>query len=321
MPGPLVVVSNRGPVTHRREADGSVVAVRGAGGLVAALAPLADHRPVAWVASAMSDADREIAAAGAGDVRSESGAPMRLHLVAHEPDAYRLFYTVVANPVLWFVQHGLWELKHDPTADLAHPWAEGYVAVNRGLAAAAVDELDRHPGAPLLVQDYHLYVTPALVRAVRPQARIATFIHIPWVGPDAWGVLPPDIAAAVHEGVLACDSVGFHTERWRTAFVESCEALLGRGEEAEMRSHANSLAVDAESFSRLADAEGVLERKEALAVDRPEILVLRVDRTDPSKNAVRGFEAFGLMLARDPSLHGRIGLVAHLDPSRQEIPE
>ena len=321
MPGPLVVVSNRGPVTHRREADGSVVAVRGAGGLVAALAPLADHRPVAWVASAMSDADREIAAAGAGDVRSESGAPMRLHLVAHEPDAYRLFYTVVANPVLWFVQHGLWELKHDPTADLAHPWAEGYVAVNRGLAAAAVDELDRHPGAPLLVQDYHLYVTPALVRAVRPQARIATFIHIPWVGPDAWGVLPPDIAAAVHEGVLACDSVGFHTERWRTAFVESCEALLGRGEEAEMRSHANSLAVDAESFSRLADAEGVLERKEALAVDRPEILVLRVDRTDPSKNAVRGFEAFGLMLARDPSLHGRVGLVALLDPSRQEIPE
>ena len=300
MPGPLVVVSNRGPVTHRREADGSVVAVRGAGGLVAALAPLADHPPVAWVASAMSDADREIAAAGAGDVRSESGAPMRLHLVAHEPDAYRLFYTVVANPVLWFVQHGLWELKHDPTADLAHPWAEGYVAVNRGLAAAAVDELDRHPGAPLLVQDYHLYVAPALVRAVRPQARIATFIHIPWVGPDAWGVLPPDIAAAVHEGVLACDSVGFHTER--------C-------------SHAKSLAVDAESFSRLADAEGVLERKEALAVDRPEILVLRVDRTDPSKNAVRGFEAFGLMLARDPSLHGRIGLVALLDPSRQEIPE
>ena len=269
----------------------------------------------------MSDADREVAAAGAGDVRSESGAPVRLHLVAHEPDAYRLFYTVVANPVLWFVQHGLWDLKHDPTADLAHPWAEGYVAVNRGLAAAAVDELDRHPGAPLLVQDYHLYVAPALVRAVRPQARIATFIHIPWVGPDAWGVLPPDIAAAVHEGVLACDSIGFHTERWRSAFVESCEALLGRGEEAELRSHANSLAVDAESFSRLADAEGVLERKEALAADRPEILVLRVDRTDPSKNAVRGFEAFGLLLERDPSLHGRIGLVALLDPSRQEIPE
>ena len=321
MPEPLVVVSNRGPVTHRREDDGSIVATRGAGGLVAALAPLADHRPVAWVASAMSDADREVAAGGPGEVRSESGAPVRLHLVAHEPEAYRLFYTVVANPVLWFVQHGLWDLKHDPTADLAHPWSQGYVAVNRGLAAAAVDELDRHPDAPLLVQDYHLYVAPALVRAVRPQARIATFIHIPWVGPDAWSVLSPEIAAAVHEGVLACDSIGFHTERWRSAFVESCEALLGRGEEAEARSHANPLAVDVESFVRLAGTDAVRQRREALAAGRPELLVLRVDRTDPSKNAVRGFDAYGLLLERDPSLQGRIGLVALLDPSRQEIPE
>jgi trehalose 6-phosphate synthase len=321
VPEPLVVVSNRGPVTHRREPDGSIAAVRGAGGLVAALAPLADHRSVVWVASAMSDADREVAVEGPGDVRSESGAPVRLHLVAHEPEAYRLFYTVVANPVLWFVQHGLWDLKRDPDADLARPWTEGYVAVNRGLAAAAVDELDRHPGAPLLVQDYHLYVAPALVRAVRPQARIATFIHIPWVGPDAWGVLPPDIAAAVHEGVLACDSIGFHTERWRSAFVESCEALLGRGDEAEMRCHANPLPVDAESFARLAADEGVHARREALVAERPEIVILRVDRTDPSKNAVRGFEAFGLLLERHPELQRRVGLVAHLDPSRQEIPE
>jgi trehalose 6-phosphate synthase len=171
------------------------------------------------------------------------------------------------------------------------------------------------------MQDYHLYVAPALVRAVRPQASIATFIHIPWVGPDAWSVLPPDIAAAVHEGVLACDSIGFHTERWRSAFVESCEALLGRGAEAEVRTHANPLSVDAGSFSRLAVTEGVRERTAALAADRPEILVLRVDRTDPSKNAVRGFDSFGLLLERDPSLRGRIGLVALLDPSRQEIPE
>ena len=55
VPGPLVVVSNRGPVNHRHEPDGSIVAVRGAGGLVAALAPLADRRRIAWVASAMSE--------------------------------------------------------------------------------------------------------------------------------------------------------------------------------------------------------------------------------------------------------------------------
>ena len=321
MAQPLVVVSNRGPVTHKRSADGSLVGVRGHGGLVAALAPLAERHDVAWVASAMGKADREVAEAGPRDVLTASGAPLRLHLVAHAPEAYRLFYTVVANPVLWFVQHGLWALKHDPHADLTTPWERGYVAVNRALAEAAVTELDRSPGAPLLVQDYHLYLAPALVRSARPEARIAQFVHIPWVEPDAWRVLPDAVVTAIHEGLLACDSVGFHTERWRSAFVECCDAFLGRGDDAAARSHANPIAVDAASFARLAAGDGVRERRASLAVKRPERLVLRVDRTDPSKNAVRGFEAFGLLLERDPSLHGRAGLVALLDPSRQEIPE
>jgi len=321
VPEPLVVVSNRGPVTHRRAPDGSLAAVRGAGGLVAALAPLAERHDVAWVASAMSDADRDVALAGPREVRTESGASMRLRLVAHDPEAYRLFYTVLANPVLWFVQHGLWALKHDPGADLTPAWERGYVAVNRALAQAAVAELDGRPSAPVLVQDYHLYLAPAMVRATRPQARIAQFVHIPWVRPDAWDVLPRSFAVAIHEGLLACDSIGFHTERWRSSFVDCCDALLGRGDEAATRSHANPIAVDADSFVTLAADDGVRERRSALAAERPEILVLRVDRTDPSKNAVRGFEAFGRLLERDPSLHGRAGLVALLDPSRQAIPE
>jgi trehalose 6-phosphate synthase len=317
---PLVLVSNRGPVGYRRADDGELETVRGAGGLVAALGPLVDRHEVAWVASAMDEVERELAAQGALEESSEAGSDFRLRLVAHDPDVYARFYTVLANPVLWFVQHGLWDLKQDPGADLTGPW-EAYVAVNRALAAAAVDELDRCPGAPLFVQDYHLYRLPAQVRELRPEARIAHFVHIPWVGPDAWAVLPRPLVTAVHEGLLACDSIGFHTERWRAAFVECCDVLLDRGAEAERRSHANPIAVDAAGFAALGAGEGVDERREALREDRPEVLVLRVDRTDPSKNAVRGFEAFGVLLERDPSLHGRVELLALLDPSRQEIPE
>ena len=78
---------------------------------------------------------------------SAAGTPFRLRLVSHDPEAYRLFYGVVSNPVLWFVQHGLWSLKHDPDADLTVPWRDGYVVANRALAEAAVEELDRAPGA------------------------------------------------------------------------------------------------------------------------------------------------------------------------------
>jgi trehalose 6-phosphate synthase len=318
---PLIVVSNRGPVGFRRGPDGALETARGAGGLVTALRPLVDRHEVTWVASAMGDVDREVASGGPRREQSESGSEFTLRLVAHPEDVYRLFYTVIANPALWFVQHGLWDLKHDPGADLMPAWHRGYVEANRAVAAAVGEELDRVPDAPVFVHDYHLYLVPALLRAARPGVRVAHFTHIPWVGPEAWSVLPAPIAAAIHEGLLACDSVGFHTEHWRAAFVESCEALLGRGGDAERVSHANPIAVDAAEFDGLADGAGVRARREELEAERPEILVLRVDRVDPSKNAVRGFEAFGRLLDRVPALRGRIGLLALLDPSREEIPE
>ena len=75
----------------------------------------------------------------------------------------------MANPALWFVQHGLWGLKHDPDKDLGCAWEEGYVAVNQAFADAVLEELDRQPAATVFFHDYHLYVAPALVRA--PAAR------------------------------------------------------------------------------------------------------------------------------------------------------
>ncbi len=320
-PEPLIVVSNRGPVGFRRDSGGRLEEVRGSGGLVTALRPLVDRMEVTWVASAMTDAEHDVAADGPVAQRSPGGSAFRLRLVAHEPHVYERFYGVIANPVLWFVQHRLWSLKHDPDADLSVPWRHGYVEANRALAAAVVAELDRVPDAPVFVQDYHLDLVPGFVRAARPNARIAHFTHIPWVGPDDWAVLPRAIAVAIHEGLLAADSLGFHTERWRAAFVESCEALLGLGDEAQRRSHANPIAVDVEEFEAIVASDGVRSRREELLAVRPEILVLRVDRTDPSKNAVRGFEAFGRLLERRPDLRGRIGLLALLDPSRETIPE
>jgi trehalose 6-phosphate synthase len=55
--------------------------------------------------------------------------------------------------------------------------------------------------------------------------------------------------------------------------------------------------------------------------DRPEKLVVRVDRADPSKNIVRGFHAFSLLLDEHPEWCGRVRLLARLDPTRESIPE
>ena len=316
----LIVVSNRGPVVFERDAAGSRSRRHAAGGLVAALRPLVPHHDVTWIASAMTEEEQVIARTG--PVQEQvAGATVRLRLVAHDPSAYRSFYDVVANRALWFVQHGLPELLDAPGPGVERAWRDGYLPVNAAFAEAVLVELERTPEAAVLFQDYHLYAAPALVRARRPQARLAHFVHIPWVGAEAWWALPAAIAHAAHEGLLACDSVGFHAERWRSAFVESAAALLGRGDEAYALTHVNPVAVDAAGLREAASRGDTLERERSLVAGRPEQLILRVDRTDPAKNAVAGFVAFGRLLQRRPDLRGRVGMLALLDPSRQDIPE
>ena len=314
----LIVVSNRGPISYGRE-NGERVAKRGAGGLVTALAPLVSHHDVTWIATAITDEDGVVAAAGTVEETARDGSRYRLRLVVHRPSVYDLYYNVIANPALWFVQHGLWELKHNPEHELGCAWDEGYVPVNRTFAEAVVEELEREPEAAVLFHDYHLYVAPALVRERRPDAALAHFTHIPWVGFDDWSVLPAPIVLAIHQGLLACDVAGFHTQRWRRAFLDTCRRLGLEADEGRVTAH--PISIDPDEFTALARSEPVLARERELEAERPERLILRVDRTDPSKNVPRGLEAFRVLLERRPDLRGRVGMLALLDASRQTIPE
>ena len=332
----LIVVSNRGPVVYERGESGERVARRGGGGLVTALLSLVEHHDVTWIASAMSEEDRAVAEeAGAESIEelARGGAPYRLRLVAHEPSAYDWHYNVIANPMLWFIQHYLWGLASAPDVDhgLHHAWNEGYVAVNQGFADAVVAELEREPRAAVFFHDYHLYVAPGLVRERAPDALLAHFVHIPWPMPDYWRVLPEPIRRSIHEGLLANDVVSFHTRRWRHSFQRSCVDILGVEPDRSrfeiplddrlVRLRARPISVDPGEFDELAVSEAVLAAEEAIETARPEFLILRVDRTDPSKNVVRGFRAYELFLDAHPEMHERVQMLALLDPSRQDIPE
>jgi trehalose 6-phosphate synthase len=307
----LIVVANRGPVTFAR--DGS--ARRSSGGLANALRSLLGTHDVTWIASARTDEER----ARAGETIEEAGC--RLHLVAHDEHAYDWYYNVVANPMLWFIQHSLWELAYTPKVDAAfhRAWHEGYAAVNAGFASAVLAELEREPDAAVFFHDYHLYLAPQLVREQRPGATMMHFVHVPWPQPDYWRVLPRSIRCAIHEGLIANDVIGFHTQRWRRNFIYSTRELLG--DDVTQKTVTAPISVDPAEFDELAQSEAVLAAEREIAMRRPEKLVVRVDRTDPSKNIVRGFRAFELYLDAHPEMHRRVGMLALLDPSRQEIPE
>jgi trehalose 6-phosphate synthase len=183
----------------------------------------------------------------------------------------------------------------------------------------------------VLFQDYHLYCAPALVRERVPDAMLGHFVHIPWPQPDYWRVLPEPIRHQIHEGLLANDVVSFHTERWLTNFLRSCADLTDADvdfEHGEARlggrrcaARARPISIDPEDLAEVAESEAVVTAEAALIEQRPEFLVLRVDRTDPSKNVVRGFRAFELYLDAHPEMHRRVSMLALLDPSRQDIPE
>ena len=307
---PLIVVSNRGPVSYDRDATGARVERRGGGGLVTALRGLVAHHDVTWIASAITEEDRRVATEGVTD---------GVVLVAHDEPTYDAYYNTIANPLLWFAQHSLWPHGTAPELDVRthRAWSEGYVRANENFAAAVLVELDANPAATVLFHDYHLYLAPALVRAARPEATLAHFIHIPW--PVDWSVLPDAWRRAVHEGLLANNVVAFHTERWARNFLRSCDDVLGAGTRPRVTHH--PISIDVAEFEVLAASDEVLARESEIVAQRGEKLVLRVDRADPSKNVVRGFHAFGLLLELHPEWRGRVSLLALLDPSRETIPE
>ena len=350
---PVVLLSHRGPVQFSRDPlTGRRTAARGAGGLVTALSGLTSHLERAvWVCVAAGEEDAAVARehAGAavavaldglvprilGDGESAEGRVVPLRLVEVPPEVHEPFYGVIANPLLWFVQHRLHDLKYSPSLgpDEHVAFDDGYVVANALAADAVVEQVEKAGGRALvLLHDYHFYLVGDLVRQRCPDALLSHFVHIPWPGPDAWRVLPPAMRERLLTGLLGCDVVAFHTRADARAFLLCAQELLGLpidlramtvtvgGRQVRARAYPISIdipALEAVAHSDEAD-EHLVDLDEALGTGQ---LVLRVDRTDPSKNIVRGFQAFDLLLSQHPELHEQVVFLALLQPSRQDVPE
>ncbi|MBV9682097.1 MAG: trehalose-6-phosphate synthase, partial [Solirubrobacterales bacterium] len=329
---PLVLVSNRGPVTFGP--DGEIR--RGTGGLVTALIGLASHRDVTWIASAMTDEDVAATEEHEGKpftVEAPGGGEYRVKLVASDPDAYDRFYNITANPMLWFIQHYLWDLSNAP--DIRRNETEafefGYNAVNEDLARAVMEEIEGLERPVVMVHDYHLYTLPGLLRRVRPDVFLTHFVHIPWSQSDSWRVLPAVMRDEIYHGILSNDIIGFHTRSYRRNFLQCCEDLLGlevdheagvvHCDDREIWVRSYPLPIDPAGVQSVAARDGVREFEDELLRRRRDHLILRVDRADLSKNVLRGFGAFDLFLQQHPEFHERVTFIAQLMPSRTDVPE
>uniref|UniRef100_A0AAU2JP69 Trehalose-6-phosphate synthase n=1 Tax=Streptomyces sp. NBC_00049 TaxID=2903617 RepID=A0AAU2JP69_9ACTN len=336
MASQVLVAANRGPLSYALSDDGTLSARRGGGGLVSGLsAALAEQPDALWICAALSEADREAVRRGV----AEPGVRM----LDIDPTMYDDAYNGIANSVLWFTHHHLYDIPREPVfdAEFRRRW-DSYVQYNRAFAAALAEEAAE--GACVLVQDYHLALVPGQLRELRPDLRIAHFTHTPWASHEFLSMLPDDIRSELMWGMLGADVVGFHTWAWAHSFMGSAHLddargiaepafPAGTGGERYIRKSPWSpvrhkrtdvavypLGVDGDELRALAHRPEVDEK---LAELRAEVgglkTIVRVDRTELSKNILRGLLAYRELLTVHPEWRGRVVHLASAYPSRQDL--
>jgi len=333
----LVIVSNRGPYMVQRDENGAVQYQRNGGGLVTALLGLAKRVRSTWIACS---ANAEDAIWCEGEIPLESGdGSLYMRFVSPPQDVFDAYYQVIANPLLWFLQHSMWDYANAPTFTRGtwQAWNDGYARVNEMIADAVVDQVRRNPRPSLvMLQDYHLYLAPAMIRRKlfnRGRILLTQFIHIPWPGPEDWGLLPGKMREAVLSGLCAVDLLGFQTRDDAMNFIRTCESLLPGAHVNYRKGHVTlhnhvtlvrdfPISIDVDALHeeiKSEEARQFHEQLTELAGDRK--IILRIDRTEPSKNIVRGFQAFDDMLEMHPEHLGSVQFWAIMVPSRLEVEE
>ncbi|HVX23044.1 MAG TPA: trehalose-6-phosphate synthase [Acidimicrobiales bacterium] len=313
----VVVVSNRGPLSFRLDGDGEPVVAGTGGGLAATLHPLLAGTGSTWVAASMGEADRRAADRG---LMAEDG--LRIVTVSPDPEVYRMAYDVVSNASLWFCHHHLFDLPRRPRFDRhwAEAW-EGYRVFNRLFADAVAAEAAE--GEVVLVQDYHLSLTGAMLAKSRPDLRTVHFSHTPFADPSVLRCLPSAAGGELLAGMAGFGSCGFHSTRWEAAFRAAYadgELATFAGTDRPPATFTAPLGPDVGAIEDEAGSDAVAASAgdlDRMVGDRK--LVVRVDRVELSKNILRGFWAFEELLETRPQWRGRVVMLALAYPSREGL--
>ncbi len=333
----VIISSNRGPVTFSKNADGKLVTQRGSGGLVTALTGIVKDIDATWISCAITEED---SAWGDGTIKiSEAEDEIKVKFVSPEKESYHGYYNVISNPLLWFLQHSMWNLPYAPVINRKtwEAWQDGYVAVNRLFADSIVEQLsETSEPALVMLQDYHQYLIADFIRqSLGPKNRptILHFTHIPWPGPEYWGILPPTMRQMILDGLCATDLLGFQTNADALNFLRTCERFLPRAsvnfkrQRVWYRNHSTyarnfPISIDVNSLVEFSSSEEVQHfQRELLEIVGEKQMVLRIDRIEPSKNIVRGFQAFEELLEVYPEHREKVSFLALLVPSRMDVEE
>ncbi len=340
-----IIASNRGPIEYHLD-DGQYKARLGSGGLVTALLNAIQHRFVSWIALTMTAADRQGAQAHqqiSTDFLPSPFSGVRLHLLSIPEQAYERYYYGISNHILWFAQHELLEAMTCTTftQQTRDDWDNGYVVANEAIASAVINELKAWGSeTPIIFQDYQLYLAAGLVRAHYPEARLGHVIYIPWPDARYLAMLPDYIVQTIYHSMCMNDFIGFQTLNDARNFLNGAARFLTGTQVSwndtrpdrpgvllwqERRIHIclYPAMLSSQYFQSVMQSQEVEQEKEALfsqlSLNEHRQLMVRVDRIEPTKNIVRGFQAYECMLEKHSELRGHVTFLALLVPSRESL--
>jgi trehalose 6-phosphate synthase len=338
-----IIVSNRGPLEYYVDDDGSYRTRHGSGGLVTALLGAIQRRYVVWIALTMTETD-QLGMQASSDTSASlppALADMTLQLLSLPQQTYEQYYYHISNNVLWPAQHALLDpVIHTAfTQHTRDAWEQGYCKANNIVADAIIRVLKKWgTDVPVIIQDYQLYLVAEQVRAQCPEARLSHVIYIPWPDARYLAMLPKYMAQAIYHSLMMNDIIGFQT--WHDArnfisgamrflrdvqIIENSEnrpgILLWQGRTVYTEVYPAVLSpeyilsvaqsYDAEASGRSVQLQDYMEKHQKI--------ILRVDRVEPTKNIIRGFQAYENLLQSHPELHECVTFLALLTPSREGL--
>jgi len=331
----LIVVSNRGPIEFQHH-NNHIKMKRGAGGLVSTLLPLMEALNGVWIASAMTLGD---VVEAAKFPRNKVPIPKLepkfwVQFIIEEKERYEEYYSVISNPLLWFLQHYMWNSPYTPDIDdnIHKAWKKGYIHMNKKFADHVVEESKRNDKEPMIMlQDYHLYLCPSFIRLKLRETFLSHFIHIPWPQSDYFKILPHYMRESIIHSLLANDLLGFHIPRYVDNFLGTCEEFADKIDYENQIVHLNDnvthvksypISVDSKGIKKLAASKDVLEKEKIVKnIKGDKFLFYRTDRADLSKNILRGFKAFDMFLEKHPEYIEKVVFLTTGKPTRQQIKE
>ncbi len=329
----LMLASNRGPIQYFRDDDGEIKEKRGAGGLITALMSVLKATGTIWFAATLGNEDRIKAKNSPLIGIPEDEPEYYLRLIDLEEDTFNRYYNDISNSILWFLQHYLFDPIYTPVFDpsLSESWEKGYKFVNEQFSKAILDACIDESDPLILIQDYHLYLVAKNIRIKKPSALIFHFIHIPWCSPDYMRLLPDYMRSDILNSLMCCDIIGLHNSRYVKNILQCFDEFLDVKVDYDkdevfdgnrvVKVGAYPISIDVDDLLDFSRSDIVKDAEKKFLNKKGDLsAIVRVDRAELSKNIVRGFEAYSLLLERYPEWLEKVKFFAYTYPSRTEIP-